>query len=71
MVSAQPGRRPVVLGRGDFCCLDTIDHQPENYRLAAAIHVDRESLLAGRTTRLAVRPASSDSRSAWIAAASR
>src|SRR5207248_317290 len=23
--SAQPGRRPVVLGRGEFCCLDTID----------------------------------------------
>jgi hypothetical protein len=55
--SAQPGRRPVVLGRGDFCCLDTIDHPPESYRLAAAVHVDRESLLAGRTASLVVRPA--------------
>src|SRR5205814_1520864 len=55
--SAQPGRRPVVLGKGDFCCLDTIDHQPENYRLAVGVHVDRESLLPGRTASLVVRPA--------------
>ena len=55
--SAQPGRRPVVLGKGEFCCLDTIDHQPESYRFAAGIHVDRESLVTQKQTALVVRPA--------------
>src|SRR5262249_3139319 len=35
--SSQPGRRPVVLTKGDYSCLDTIDHQPESYRLTAGI----------------------------------
>src|SRR5262245_54399117 len=55
--SAQPGRRPVVLSKGDFACLDTIDHQPEHYRLVAGIHVDRESLLTSKLASLIVRPA--------------
>lgn len=55
--SASPGRRPVVLSRGDFASLDTIEHQPENYRLAAGIHIDRESLLASRTASVVIRPA--------------
>ena len=55
--TAQPGRKPVVISRGDFSCFDTIDHQPENYRFVAGIHVDRESLLAQRPTNLLVRPA--------------
>ncbi|MDB5306990.1 MAG: hypothetical protein JWO38_1192 [Gemmataceae bacterium] len=55
--TAQPGRRPVVLSRGEFSCLDTVEHQPENYQLTAGIHVDRESLLAQRPTSLVVRPA--------------
>jgi hypothetical protein len=55
--SAQPGRRPVVLSRGDFCSVDTIEHQPENYRFVAGIHVDRESLLTQRPTQVIVRPA--------------
>lgn len=54
--SAQPGRRPVVLGRGEFACLDTIDHQPEAYRLAAGIHVDREALLTQKLAAVVVRP---------------
>ncbi|HEY2910549.1 MAG TPA: hypothetical protein VGI99_09895, partial [Gemmataceae bacterium] len=55
--TAQPGRRPIVISRGDFSCFDTIDHQPENYRFTAGIHVDRESLLTQRPTQLIVRPA--------------
>jgi len=55
--TAQPGRRPVVISRGEFACFDTIDHQPENYRFQAGIHVDRESLLTQRPTQLVVRPA--------------
>ena len=49
--TAQPGRRPVVLSRGDFSRLDAFDHQPESYALAAGIHVDRESLLRRREAR--------------------
>jgi hypothetical protein len=55
--TAQPGRRPVVISRGEFSCFDTVDHQPENYRFQAGIHVDRESLLTQRPTQLIVRPA--------------
>jgi hypothetical protein len=55
--TAQPGRRPVVLSRGEFSCFDTVEHQPENYRFQAGIHVDRESLLTQRPTQLIVRPA--------------
>ena len=54
--TAQPGRRPVVLTRGDFASLDHIDHQPEAYHLAAGIHVDRESLLTQRVAPVLVRP---------------
>lgn len=53
--TAEPGRRPVVLSRGDFSCLEFIDHKPEGYRLAAGIHVDRESLLTQRIAPVLVR----------------
>ena len=53
--TAEPGRRPVILSRGDFACLDFIDHKPEGYRLAAGIHVDRESLLSQRVAQILVR----------------
>ncbi len=55
--SAQPGRRPIVMTAGEFSCLDTIEHQPENYRFVAGIHVDREALIAQQTTSVLVRPA--------------
>ncbi|MFO0926018.1 MAG: hypothetical protein U0736_03140 [Gemmataceae bacterium] len=54
--TAEPGRRPIVLTRGELSSLDYLQHQPEAYRLAAGIHVDRESLLTGRTTQLLLRP---------------
>ncbi len=54
--SSEPGRRPVVLSNGEFACLDHIDHQPEGYRLAAGIHVDRESLVSQKVAPVLVRP---------------
>jgi hypothetical protein len=54
--STNPGRRPIVLRRGDFASLDYLDHQPENYQLAAGIYVDREALLARRLANVIVRP---------------
>src|SRR5208282_3670767 len=49
-------RQPIILHRGDFACLDFIDHQAENYQLKAGIHVDREALLTQRVAKLLVRP---------------
>jgi len=54
--SAAPGRRPIVISRGEFASLDVLNHQPENYRLAAGIHIDRESLLTQRLTPVIIRP---------------
>ena len=54
--TAEPGRRPIVITRGDFSCLDFIAHQPEAYKLKAGIHLDRESLLTQRIAPLVVRP---------------
>jgi hypothetical protein len=53
--TAEPGRRPVVVSRGDFASLDVLNHQPETYRLAAGIHVDRESLVAQKVAPVLVR----------------
>ena len=55
--SATPGRRPVVLSRGDFSSLDYLDHKAEIFRLSAGIHIDRESLLTQRIAQVLVRPA--------------
>jgi hypothetical protein len=54
--STAPGRRPLVLSRGDWACLDYMSHQAEDYRLAAGIHVDREALLTQRIASVLVRP---------------
>jgi hypothetical protein len=54
--TAAPGRRPIVISRGDFSCLETITHQPEAYRLRAGFHVDRETLLTQRVAPVLVRP---------------
>lgn len=54
--STAPGRRPIVISRGDFSCLSHIEHPAEQYSLVAGIHVDREALLARRVARLIVRP---------------
>ncbi|OWK38438.1 hypothetical protein FRUB_07558 [Fimbriiglobus ruber] len=54
--TAQPGRHPIVVSRGDFSSLDYLHHQPENYHLSAGIHVDREALLDQRLASVLVRP---------------
>ena len=54
--TAEPGRRPIVISRGDFSCLDYIEHKPEGYRLAAGIHMDRESALTQRVAPIVIRP---------------
>ncbi|CAN5442527.1 hypothetical protein BH11PLA2_BH11PLA2_15090 [soil metagenome] len=54
--STAPGPQPIVIRRGDFASLDTINHQPEAYRLVAGIHVDREALLSQRLASIVVRP---------------
>ncbi len=54
--SNQPGPQPNILSRGEFCSLDSFQHESENYRLEAGIYVDRESLLTQRNARMVVRP---------------
>jgi hypothetical protein len=54
--TAEPGRRPIVISRGEFSSLDFINHEAETYRLTAGIHVDRESLLTQRIAAVLVRP---------------
>src|SRR5262249_59191194 len=53
--STNPGRRAMVLCRGDFASLDFLDHQPEAYHLTAGIYVDREGLLSRRLASVIVR----------------
>ncbi|MCE9567021.1 MAG: hypothetical protein K8U57_33885 [Planctomycetes bacterium] len=53
--TAEPGRRPIVISRGEFASLDFIEHKPEAYRLTAGIHIDRESLLSQRVAPIMVR----------------
>ena len=55
-LSTSPGRQPVVLSRGEFACLDYLDHPGEGYSLVAGIHVEREQLLSQRTATITVRP---------------
>src|SRR5262249_52737300 len=54
--STNPGRVPLVLSRGDFSCLDYLQHQTEVYGLLAGIHVEREALLAQRLASVLIRP---------------
>lgn len=49
------GPRRMILSKGDFACLETLDQRAENYVLSAGIHVDREALLAGREATVVVR----------------
>ena len=53
--SNRPGRAPIVLGNGEFHCLDSFGHEAENYALSAGMHVDRESLLERKKARVVIR----------------
>ena len=54
--STDPGRKQAIVRHGDYASLEQIQHQAENYRLEAAIHIDREELLPGRQARVVVQP---------------
>src|SRR5262249_32431897 len=54
--STNPGRQSIVLRRGEFACLDFVDHQAEDYQLKAGFYVDRESLLTQHLAKMLVRP---------------
>ena len=55
--STHPGQHAIVLIHGDLSSIDTFRHEAEEYRLAAGIYVDRESLLSRKTAQVLVRPA--------------
>lgn len=54
--SNSPTRQSIILSHGDYCSLDSFQHQAENYSLVAGIYVDRESLLQRKKTNVVVRP---------------
>ncbi len=54
--STAPGNKQVVLRHGNRSSLATFRHDAEAYELSGDAFVDREALLAGRSSRLAVRP---------------
>lgn len=54
--STKPEWQQIVLLDGDFAALHRFYHTGETYELDAAILADRESLIAGQTCRLVVRP---------------
>jgi len=53
----EPGQQSIVLSQGGFASMARFMHQPEDYRLVAGIHVDRESLRRQRTAKVSIRPA--------------
>ena len=54
--SNSPTRQSIILSDGDYCTLDSFQHQAENYSLVAGIYVDRESLLQRKKANVVVRP---------------
>ncbi|MDG2125745.1 MAG: hypothetical protein P8J87_18740, partial [Verrucomicrobiales bacterium] len=55
--STNPGKRTVVLADPTgFAALSTLNHRAEEYQLTAGFHVERESLLPGKTATLAISP---------------
>ncbi|MGI8605317.1 MAG: hypothetical protein ACR2OZ_20275 [Verrucomicrobiales bacterium] len=55
--SNEPGSRPVVLhDSAGFATLETVELLAESYVLEAGFHVERETLLVGNKSRVAVRP---------------
>ncbi len=54
--STNGGTAEILLCQDDFATRTTFYHAPEVYRLDSTFHVDSESLRAGETAQLAVRP---------------
>lgn len=55
--SSESGRKKIVISTSDgFSSLGEFEHKSEAYSLSAGMHVDRESLLRQRKSKLLVRP---------------
>ncbi|HIE71797.1 MAG TPA: hypothetical protein EYP98_17360, partial [Planctomycetes bacterium] len=54
--STNPGNKKLVLRNGNRSSITTFAHKGESYSLTSNVHVDRESLIAGNTARIVVRP---------------
>lgn len=54
--TTEPGARSVVLRHGERASLGKFDHKAETVELGIGAYVDRETLLAGSTARILVRP---------------
>jgi len=54
--TTEPGEHKVVLKHGTRSSLATFAHATESYQLNAAVHVARESLVAGKTAKVVIRP---------------
>ena len=54
--TTEPGDKQLVLRAGNRSSLAPFAHRAEGYELHAGIFVERESLVAGRTARIVVRP---------------
>ena len=52
----QPGRVPLILVSDGFASLDHFEHPAESYQFSAGFHVERETLLPGQETVVAIRP---------------
>ncbi|MCC6783877.1 MAG: hypothetical protein IT457_13625 [Planctomycetes bacterium] len=53
--STEPGRKHVVLRRGDFASLASFQHRAETYALSTGIWVEREALLPGAKAQVLLR----------------
>jgi hypothetical protein len=54
--TASPTRQPIILSDGEIATLEHFQHEAENYKLTAGIHVDRESLLTRKKATVVIRP---------------
>ena len=54
--STAPARVPMLLVHGDVAQLELLDHPAEHYHFSAGFHLERESLVPGKTARILVRP---------------
>lgn len=54
--SSDPGNKQLVLRSGNRSSIVPFAHRAESYALQCSAHVDRESIVAGQTARLVLRP---------------
>ena len=54
--STHPTQAPMLLVHGDLAQREVLDHPAEGYVLQAGIQLDRQSLVAGKSARILLRP---------------